>query len=174
MKKENLIELGTSYKPHGIKGGFLFKLHNSMDSVLSNGIELTIFPATNASSVSKGGQVIQVDSIHFGNKTVCYFKGIRDRNIVEDMLPFEIYLPRDQFPEPDEDEIYINDLIGIKVFDIDGYEIGVVESFFDNGAQVVLKVKLEKEKIELPFVETFFPDVDMKKRRLTMILPEYD
>jgi len=172
-KNANLVELGVSTKPHGIKGAFLFKLINN-DSVLSNGSVITIFPENDASSVEAGGKQITIDTIHFGNKTICYLENIRDRNLVEQMLPFKIFLPRDQFPKPEADEFYVSDLLGLKVLDIDGYPLGSVDSYFDNGAQVVLRIKLEGEIIELPFVENFFPHVNIESGFITMIAPEYD
>lgn len=174
MKDKNLIELGSCSRPHGIKGAFAFKLFNTHESVLEKGSVVTIFPGSAKSHVEKNGQEIEIDEIHFGNKTICYLKGIRDRNIVESMIPFSIFFPRDKFPEPDEDELYLQDLVGLKVVDIDGYEIGKLQSYFDNGAQIVLKIKLESEIIELPFVENFFPHVQLERGTITMILPEYD
>jgi 16S rRNA processing protein RimM len=174
MKNKNLIELGTSTKPHGIKGGFLFNLFNKDGSVLTKGSIISILPGSDNSSVPKEGQDIEIEEIHFGNKTIVYLKGIRDRNIVEAMIPFEVLYPRDKFPEPDEDEVYLQDLVGLKVMDVGGFEIGKVQSYFDNGAQTVLKIKLENEIMELPFVENFFPEVDVENGTITMILPEYD
>ncbi len=60
------------------------------------------------------------------------------------------------------------------MLNIDGYEIGKVLSYFDNGAQTVLKIKLESEVIELPFVEVFFPNVNIDRKTITLIVTEYD
>ncbi len=174
MKKKDLVELGYSNRPHGIKGGFLFKLLNTQESVLENGSVLRIYPYSDKSTIKSQGEEVEIDQIHFGNKTVCYLKGIRDRNIVEQMIPFTIFYPREKFPELDDGQVYLDDLIGLKVLNIDGYEIGKVLSYFDNGAQTVLKIKLESEVIELPFVEVFFPNVNIDRKTITLIEPEYD
>ncbi len=172
--KSKLIELGVSNRPHGIKGGFLFKLKNHNDSILRDGFEILIYPENEKSSVSQDGQKVLIEKIHFGNKTICYLKGIKDRNLVEEMIPFKIFVSRSSFPKLGNDEWYLEDLKGLDVFDINGHKIGKVKNFFDNGAQTVLQVKLEKEIIELPFVEVFFPYIDLEKNRITMILPEYE
>ena len=52
--------------------------------------------------------------------------------------------------------------------------MGKVDSFYENGAQVVLKLNLNGEKIELPFVEVFFPYLDISKNKIVMVRPEYD
>ncbi len=174
MEENNLIELGIANRPHGIKGGFLFKLYNTNESVLSNGSIITLVPESSKSSIKEKGEQFEIENIHFGNKTICYLKDIKDRNIVEAMLPFKIMYSRQNFPSPKEDEVYVEDLIGLTVYDIDGYEMGKVVSYSDNGAQVILKIKLKAETVELPFVKNFFPHLDIEKGRITMIQPEFD
>lgn len=174
LKDKKLVELGSCFRPHGIKGGFQFKLFNPGDSVLSKGHMIYLFPADKRSSIAEDGEKIAIASIHFGNKTICYLKDIKDRNLVEAMIPFKIFLPREEFPELEDGEVYIHDVIGLTVVDIDGYEIGKVTGHFDNGAQIVLKIKLKTESIELPFVDAFFPHVNLKDKKITLILPEYE
>ena len=168
------IKLGECRKPHGIKGAFLFHLFNDDGSVLENNSVLTLKALSDASSIGSKEIEVEIDSIHFGNKTVCYFKGIRDRNIVEKMIPFEIYYPRDKFPPLDENQWYLSDLEGLTVLSEEGDNIGIVEGHFDNGAQIVLSVKCDGEIIDLPFVEAFFKDINIEERTIVMIKPEYD
>jgi 16S rRNA processing protein RimM len=172
--EKNLAELGYSSKPHGIKGGFIFVLFNSDESVLKNKSVITIFPKTKNSSIKPDGEKHLIKAINFGNKTVCYLDGIVDRNIVEAMLPFTIFYPRSLFPAPAEGEVYIRDLVGLKVVDVDGEEIGVVGKTYDNGAQTVIKVVMSNDSIELPFVPVFFPEIDIEAGCITMIMPEME
>lgn len=172
--EEKLAELGYSSKPHGIKGGFIFVLFNSDESVLKNKSIVTIFPKNKNSSIHPDGEEHLIKTINFGNKTVCYLDKIIDRNIVEAMLPFNIFYPRSLFPAPAEGEVYIRDLVGLKVVDSDGEEIGVIGKTYDNGAQTVIKVVMANDSIELPFVPVFFPEVDVEAGFITMIMPEID
>lgn len=172
--KNSLIELGVSGRPHGIKGGFLFKLYNPSESILECGCKVLLRPLSKDSSIAPQGEEYIISSINFGNKTICYLENIKDRNLVEKMLPFSIHYPRDKFPQLEKNQWYLNDLVGLEVYDQDGYKKGVVESCYDNGAQVVLKLKLENEKIELPFVDQFFPHIDVDKNKIVFIRPDYD
>ena len=71
---------------------------------------------------------------------------MNDRNTVEAMVPFDIYFDRKNFPEIEDDEYYLNDLLGLEVFDfISKAPIGRILDFYENGAQVVLKIKTETE-----------------------------
>jgi 16S rRNA processing protein RimM len=171
MTKE-YIEMGTCFKPHGIKGELIFNLLNTEDSSLKNKLEILLKPKDSKSSLSSGGESFILESIRFGNKTIARLKDIADRNIVEAMIPFSIWIDRKDFNELDSDEVYISDLVGFHVFDDEDKKVGVVENYYDNGAQPVLVICLEDEsKIELPFVPSFFPEVDSDQEKIIMINP---
>ncbi len=169
--KEDLVELGFCRSAHGLKGGFTFKLFNSDNSVLKNG-SLVVLRGIESSSIATAGEEFIIEKIAFGNKVIVYLKGITDRNGVDDVLPFQIFFPRAQFPE-DDDGLYLVDLIGVSVFEHGSdKEVGVIDSIYDNGMQDILVIKkLDNQKLELPFVDEFFPIVDVENNRLEIILP---
>ncbi|MEX0797800.1 MAG: ribosome maturation factor RimM [Bacteriovoracaceae bacterium] len=171
-KQDRLIQLGSCSKPHGIRGGFGAHLFNPKDSSLKKGAALLLKPKNDHSSLAKSGKVFELKSANFGNKCILYFEGIETREQVESMIPFDMFIERSALPEPDEDEFYIEDLIGLKVLDEEGNEVGVVRDHFDNGAQIVLSVQKNAEVVELPLVEEFFPEINMEQGFIKMIEPE--
>lgn len=175
MKKEDLINLGFVANPHGIKGEAELRLLNTVDSVLEDGMTVFLFPSSAKSKISATGEKWLIQKIRFGNKVICQFEGIKDRTHLESLLPFEIFLEREAFPETDDGEVYLVDLVGMNVVSEDGQKLGVLESFSDNGMQYLFNVRLEPigELLTLPYVDTFFPEIDVEKKQITMILPEY-
>ena len=181
-QKNKIIELGKAYKPHGIKGAVTFNLLNPNDSVLNNESVLVLKPESNQCSLSPAGEKFSIREIHFGNKVICYLKEIKDRTELEKILPFSIWMDRDLFPELGPDEFYMEDLVGLDVRNIDGEKEGVVKSFYDNGAQFVLSLSLnqvvdgsvKKVVLELPFIENFFPHVNLEQGHIVFINPEFD
>ena len=167
---KNKVEIGSCKKPHGIKGEFSFFLYSGSDSVLEKGMSVTLTPLSSASSLKKEGEEFIVERINFGNKVICSLKGVSDRNIVENMIPFSIHLDRDLFPESAEDEYYISDLLGLRALDESGLELGKVRDYYDNNAQMVLVIK-GKEVIEVPFIEQFVHEVDLKKKVVVIRTP---
>lgn len=174
MQKEGLVELGICGRPHGIKGGFQFKLYNPTESVLKKNSVITLFPKDATSSLKSEGEEFTISNIHFGNKVICYLKEINDRNLVEKMLPFSIFYPRDKFPKLADDEIYISDLLGLNIVNQQGVVIGKVENHYDNGAQTILKIKVNGKYEELPFIDNFFPKVDLENKTITYIAAEFE
>ncbi|MGE3608185.1 MAG: ribosome maturation factor RimM [Bacteriovoracaceae bacterium] len=176
MNKDQLIKMGFVSHPHGIKGEAELRLFNTNydESALDEGLKVWLYPTSSKSKLNPQGEEWIIEKLRFGNKVICQFKGIKDRTHLESLIPFEIYLDRAEFPETDEGEVYLVDLIDMLVVDPEGKELGKLESFSDNGMQYLFDVRLNSgERITLPYVEAFFPEIDMENERITMILPDY-
>lgn len=159
------IELARCTKAHGIKGGFYLHLHNPDSDFIQKGRKVIVTRQDDEKEYT-------VSQVQYGNKTICYFKGIEDRNAIEDLLPFTVKVLRSQLDELEEGEFYLTDLVGLKVFDQFKKEIGKIKSFYDNGAQPVIEIQTKASAIELPFVDAFFKEVDLEKGEVHIINPE--
>lgn len=108
-----------------------------------------------------------------GGSVVAALEGVRDRGAAEALHGAELYVPRDQLPEADEDEWYYEDLIGLKAVSPDGDEIGEVVSVQNFGAGDLLEIRLAdaRQTRFVPFTKTVVPAVHMKEERLVLCLP---
>lgn len=174
-QRKDLIKLAGVTRPHGIKGeAELNLLNNIEDSILDEEMQVWLIPTSPKSKLKADGEEWTIQKLRFGNKAICLFAGIKDRTHLETLLPFDLYLSRDQFPEPEGDEVYLVDLIEMPVYSPEGEKLGKLESFSDNGQQYLFDVRLESgERITLPYVDAFFPEIDMENKKIVMILPEY-
>lgn len=176
MKKEELIMIASASHPHGIKGEVELRLlnDNPEESILEDGIKVYLYPFNEKSKISSYGEEWIINKIRIGNKVIAQLEGIKDRTHLETILPFEIYLHRDDFPEADDDEVYLVDLVDMKVVSPEDEELGVLESFSDNGMQYLFNVRMKSgEIVTLPYVDAFFPEIDTDNKKIVMILPEY-
>jgi 16S rRNA processing protein RimM len=175
MENNDLIEMGYCAKPHGIKGGFSFVLSNIEDSCLEKGVKITLFPSSKKSSLPKNGEVFTIKSISFGNKVITYLEEVFDRNRVEEIIPFTIKVSRDLFPETQEDEFYLVDLVDLEARDHESGEVlGKIKDFYDNTAQTVIVIKAPgKQVLELPLIEQFFPEINIEEGYVTVNPPTY-
>lgn len=163
--------MGKCSKPHGIKGAFHFHLLNPEQSTLAPGSKIWV----TGEKISDGGQWMVIERITFGHKVMAYLEGVNGRNEVEALLPFEIYQDRSDFPEPEEGEYYLEDLKGLKALDLKtGEQLGVVQSFYDNGAQDVMVIRPKSgPMIELPMVEAFFHEINWEEETVTVTKPQW-
>jgi len=95
-----------------------------------------------------------------GKGLVARLKGCEDRDQAAALMGREIVIRRDQLPPPSADEFYWADLEGLRVETVDGVSLGNVSHLLATGANDVLVVRGERERL-LPFVwEQVITDVD--------------
>lgn len=107
-----------------------------------------------------------------GEGFVAVVEGIDDRDAALALKGREIAVPREALPVLEDDrEVYWRDLIGTRVIDGDGVELGRVVSLMDTGAHDVLVIEPEhaaqqdsrarRAQVLIPFVDAFVRDVDL-------------
>ncbi len=78
----------------------------------------------------------------------------------------EIGIRRDQLPATEPDEYYWRDLQGMNVVTLDGEPLGIVDHLLETGANDVLVVKGERERL-IPFlVDQVVVKVDLDMREI--------
>ena len=106
---------------------------------------------------------------------------ITTREQAEELKSTKLYVYRSDMPEPDEDEFYHEDLVGLRAETEDGKVWGLVKAVQNFGAGDVLEIaggKDEKgEKIKAffhPFSRIGVPTVDIKGGRIEIFFEEAD
>ena len=90
-----------------------------------------------------------------GKHLVARFPGVEDRDTVEAMRGTEIYVARSALPPPKPDEYYWVDLEGLDVKTTEGVALGQVSHLFSTGANDVVVVRGDRERM-IPFVQPDF------------------
>ena len=91
---------------------------------------------------------------------VARLKGVDDRNAAEAMRGLKLYITRDALPEPEEDEYYLADLIGLTVETQAGELLGKVKLVQDFGAGDLLEIQPKVgASWWLPFTREAVPEV---------------
>ncbi len=75
---------------------------------------------------------------------------ITDRDVALGLVNSDISVPRSMLPKLGPDEIYLADLIGLRVIGADGHEFGTVKRVLDNTVQAVMEIG--DEGLLVPFV----------------------
>jgi 16S rRNA processing protein RimM len=70
----------------------------------------------------------------------------------ESLCGWTISIARSQLPEPEKDEYYWSDLVGLAVVTTTGVSLGVVDHLLETGANDVLVVQGESERL-IPFIQ---------------------
>jgi 16S rRNA processing protein RimM len=104
--------------------------------------------------LGRGGEwrpAVLVEGRTQGKTLIGRFEGVTDRDRAAGLVGDEIAIRRDQLPEPAADEVYWTDLIGLEVVNIHGENLGTVDRMLETGANDVLVVSGDKERL-IPFL----------------------
>jgi 16S rRNA processing protein RimM len=101
-----------------------------------------------------------------GKGIIARLESIPDRDEAARLLGAEIAVNREQLPPAPEGEYYWTDLIGLTVINREGVTLGQVDHLLETGANDVLVVKGERERL-IPFLlELVVLEVDLAQRML--------
>ncbi|GAB4260375.1 MAG: ribosome maturation factor RimM [Methylomicrobium sp.] len=121
--------------------------------------------------LSKGVDVMTLNVLDGklqGKSVVARLQGVEDRDAAAALMGWSIAIDRAQLPKLESDEFYWVDLVGLRVVTAMGIELGVVDHLIETGANDVLVVNGERERL-IPFLmgQTVL-NVDLTNRCLTV------
>lgn len=97
------------------------------------------------------------------------------REQVEAMKSTKLFVPLSALPEPEEDEFYYSDLIGLRVVDQDGVDVGRVQAVHEFGAGDTLEIKPPSgPSFFHPFTQAAVPAVNLAERLIEVHIEEAD
>ncbi|OQK16190.1 ribosome maturation factor RimM [Methyloprofundus sedimenti] len=99
---------------------------------------------------SKEVQVI--DGRRHGKTVVARLEGINERDDAAQLNGWEIFIYADQLPKAGQGEYYWADLVGLQVKTVEGIDFGVVQQMLETGANDVVVVSGERERL-IPFLQ---------------------
>lgn len=82
-----------------------------------------------------------------GSTVVAHLEGCADRDAAARLLEHRIAVRSEQLPPAGEGEYYWADLIGLQVLTTDGVELGTVSALMETGANDVLVVSGDRERL---------------------------
>ena len=151
---QSTVLIGRITAAHGVRGWLKLK---SLTDPPENLLHFEPWLFTDRAGRSRAVDVlaIQRQGAHFIAKVA----GCEDRDAAEALKGTEVRLPSDALPEPEPDEYYWNDLIGLAVKNAEGSMLGVVRGLMETGAHDVLVIKRDGEDLLIPFVAPYLERV---------------
>ena len=103
-----------------------------------------------------------------GKGLVARLQGVDDRDQAAALVGCDVAVMRKQLPAPEEDSWYWFDVVGLNVVTGDGRDLGEVHSLMETGANDVLVVRGERERL-IPFTMGHaVREVDLQSGRLVV------
>ena len=154
---EDLLQVGIITSTHGVRG------------------EVKVYPTTDdprrfrrlkevVLDTGKEKMNLEIEGVKFFKQFVILkFKGLDNINDIEKYRQKSLYVTRKNAVRLQRDEYFIADLIGLKVQDEDGKELGAVKDVIETGANDVYEVEMADGKsLLLPAIKQCILNVDVE------------
>ncbi len=114
----------------------------------------------------RGWEIYRVaeSGVH-GANLLARLEGFADRETAASLKNRDVAIPRDRMPEAGSGEYYWADLLELEVENVHGERLGYVERLLETGANTVLVVKGERQRL-LPFVSGVVLEVNRAAGKL--------
>ncbi len=99
------------------------------------------------------------------NVLVAKLEGLNDRDAALACKGLQVAVSRELLPKPDQDEYYWSDLIDLNVKNQQGVDFGQIIDVFETGANDVLVVKGEVERL-IPFIAQNIIEVSLEQQTM--------
>lgn len=163
VETTQLIIVGRVRKAHGIRGDVVVEpITDQPDSIFAPGRR--VFAGTASGDPSKGSPMLHVESASpFKGGYIVHFTEIPDRNTAETWRDRFLLVPSDELVPLGEGEVYVHELLGMRVELVSGEPVGTVIETYELPQGLTLDVQRDAGTIMIPF-ERIVTNVDRTAR----------
>ena len=162
---EDLLKVGVITTTHGVRGEV--KVYPTTDADRFLDLEYVLL------DTGREKRKLEIENVkYFKNLVILKFKGIDNINDIEMYKKRELWVPREEAQELEDDEYYIADLIGMDVITDEGEE-GKLVDVIETGANEVYVVEFDKYgEVLIPAIHDCILDVDIEAMSMKVHLLE--
>jgi 16S rRNA processing protein RimM len=163
--------VGRVRRAHGVRGELLVQvMTDAPDAIFASGAR--VYGGTPAGDLPPTPPVLHVEHARpFKDGLLVTFAEIADRNAAELWRERYLLVPVDELEPLTEGEVYLHDLVGLRVERPDGTVLGVVDGFFELPHGLLLEIRRERDTVLVPYREEFIVSVDVPAGTLVVDPP---
>lgn len=161
----DFLVVGRIRRAHGIRGELVVEtITDAPDAIFASGHR--VFAGSPDGKISAGRPELVVERASpFKGGMIVKFRGIETRNDAEPWRERTLLVPEDEVEPPGEDELFVHDLVGMRVELVSGELVGEVREVFELPQGFVLDVaRPEKASVLVQLHESAVVEVDPAAR----------
>ncbi len=158
MSNRELVVIGKAVKAFGIRGEVKIKPFTE---------SLEVFEQAESLVFGMSPYKVLKARIHKG-AVLATLEGIDTPEKAKELAGSLVKTDPENIPSPEEDEYYWFELIGMRVFTLDGRDLGEVTQVIRTGANDVLQVEGSFGEVLIPVIEDVVIHVDTDKGEMTV------
>jgi 16S rRNA processing protein RimM len=168
MARDALAIVGLIRNAQGIRGEVVVEpLTDAPDAVFASGRRVFMGGASAKSDADETTLTV-ASSRPFKGGMMVKFEEVPDRSAAELLRGRYLFSPFDELEPPAEDEVYIHELLGMKVKLDTGEEIGPVTATYELPQGLTLDVKSAKGSVLVPYRPEVVAHVDSEAREIVV------
>jgi 16S rRNA processing protein RimM len=167
------VIVGRIRRPHGIRGEIVVEpLTDAPDAVFASGRR--VLAGDHNGDLGDDPEALHISAWRpFGKNILVIVDEIADRTEAELWNGRYLLIPADEVEPPEEGEVFLHELAGMRVVSADGHEYGSVAHHYEMPHGIMLEVKQPSGALAmLPFRTEMVTDVDRAGRVITVNVPE--
>jgi 16S rRNA processing protein RimM len=164
-------------RAHGVRGELVVELMtDAPDVIFASGAR--VFQGTPLGDLWRDPKTREpraltvLASRPFKNGLLVTLDAVSDRTEAERWNDRHLLVPFEELSEPEEGEVFLHELAGMRVLDERGASLGEVRGYFQVPHGVLLDVHTARGDVALPFNETFVHEVNREERSMTVAIPD--
>lgn len=151
--------MGHVIAPYGVRGWVKIQPYTEeVDGLLE-------YPAWWLAREQEWREYRLVEGRPHGGGLVAQLEGFEDRDQALELRGLKIAVPRSALPPAQSGEYYWCDLIGLTVVNTEGVELGRIAEVFATGANDVLVVRDDRERL-IPYIDSVVLKVELENSRM--------
>ena len=164
--------VGRVRRAHGLRGELAVEvITDAPDAVFAPGAR--VFAGTTTGDVAPDGVELHVTQASpFKGGMIVSFREITDRREAERWRDRYLLLPARELAPPEDGEVYVHELIDMRVVLATGEDVGTVIDVYDLPQGLTLDVRRAEGTVMLPFSDRVVVGVDRATRVITVDPPE--
>jgi 16S rRNA processing protein RimM len=169
--------VGRIRRAHGIKGEVVVALQtDAPDAVFAPGARVFVGTPDGELAPDKATgaprELVVASARDFQDGLLVRFEGIGDRTAAERWRGASLLVPLDELAPPQEGELWVHELPGMRALDRDGQVLGEVRGSYALPQGLVLEILTPRGPRDVPFNDAFVVDFDREARQITLDVPE--
>ncbi len=164
------IILGRITRAHGVHGAVIIEPYGADPSLILSGRNLFLLSPDEREK--RPLEALKGKSAAQG--LIVKIKDISSRQQAETLRGWLVAVNREHLPQPEEDEVYLADLLGLTVLEASGRNLGQVAAFMEAGGGLLLVIRPEQEpqrELLIPYRPEFVLELDLQAGRLVLDPP---
>lgn len=162
-----MVAIGKVVAPHGVKGeirvypysDFLSRCHHLKQIWLTGATGDDAFPVkVESAAIHKGMWVFSLD-------------GYSDRDKAETLRGLMVQIPISERVSLPEGQFYLDEIIGLQVYETDGSLLGEVKDVLQPGGNDVYVVEGGARRVMVPAVKEMVKEIDLNSGKMIVDLP---